>query len=304
MQVFLTGATGYIGSAVLDALLRAGHHVRALVRDPEKAAAVVRRRAEAILGDLQKPSSYAAAAAECEAIVHTAFERAKRGPRVDRLAIETLLAAARRRAAAGGPAAVIYTSEVWVLGATQGRATEEAPVNPTPLVAWRPEHERLVLEANRDNVRTAVVRPGIVYGGAHGIIGDMLKDADNGLLRVVGDGTNHWPCIYHRDLADLYVRLVGSPDAAGVFHANDEADERVIDIVEAIAAHARRRPDVRHVPLQEARVKMGSYADALALDQIVGSPRARAIGWAPALHSVARNVARIVEEFRATREAA
>jgi nucleoside-diphosphate-sugar epimerase len=304
MRVFLTGATGYIGSAVLDALLRAGHHVSALVREPEKAGAVVRRRAEAILGDLQKPSSYAAAAAACEAIVHTALDRSKRGPRVDRLAIETLVAAARRRAAAGEPAAVIYTSAVWVLGDTQGHATEETPVNPTPFVAWRAEHEQLVLEAHRDHVRTAVVRPGIAYGGAHGIIGDMLKDADNGLLRVVGDGANHWSCIYHRDLADLYVRLVVSPDASGIFHASDEADERVNDIVEAIAAHARRRPEVRHVPLQEARVKMGSYADALALDQIVGSPRARAIGWTPALHSVARNVARLLEEFRTTREAA
>jgi hypothetical protein len=59
------------------------------------------------------------------------------------------------------------------------------------------------------------------------------------------------------------------------------------------------RPDVRYVPIEEARTKMGPYADALALDQIVRSPRARTIGWTPTLHSVAGNAARLLEEWRA-----
>jgi nucleoside-diphosphate-sugar epimerase len=149
-----------------------------------------------------------------------------------------------------------------------------------------------------------VLRPGIVYGGARGIVGDLLKDALNGLVRIVGAGSNHWPCIYDRDLADLYVRLMSHPDAIGTFHANDEADERVEDIVDAIARHAKMRPDVRRVPLDEARHKLGTLADALALDQLVRSPRARALGWAPTLHSVGGNVARLLEEFRTAREAA
>ena len=61
------------------------------------------------------------------------------------------------------------------------------------------------------------------------------------------------------------------------------------------------RPDVRHVPIDEARKKLGAYADALALDQIVRSPRARALGWAPTLHSVAGNVPRLLEEWRRAR---
>jgi nucleoside-diphosphate-sugar epimerase len=122
---------------------------------------------------------------------------------------------------------------------------------------------------------------------------------------VIGDGTQHWPCVYDRDLADLYLRLVNAgPDVRGVFHANDEADERVADIVGAIADHARMRPDIRHVPLDEARAKQGDYADALALDQKLRSPRARALGWTPTLHSVAGNVARLLEEYRTAREAA
>ena len=306
MRIFLTGATGYIGSAVLDALLRAGHEVTALVRDPEKAERVSRRSVQAVLGELVSPKSYAAAAEACDAIVHTAYEYSPRGPKVDRQAIDTLLAAAGRRAAASGtPATFVYTSGVWVLGDTQGRATEEAALNPPPLVAWRPEHERLVLDAARPGeIRTVIVRPGIVYGGARGIIGDLLKDAANGLVRVVGNGKNHWPCIYDRDLADLYVRVATLDDASGIFHANDEADERVDDIVEAIARQSKMRPDVRHVPLVEARKKMGPYADALALDQIVRSPRARALGWSPTLHSVGANVPRLLEEFRTAREAA
>ena len=87
-------------------------------------------------------------------------------------------------------------------------------------------------------------------------------------------------------------------DASGVFHANDEGDERVIDIVEAIAPSLEDRPDIRHVPIEEARTKMGVYADALALDQVVRSPRSRALGWTPSLRSVGGNVPRLFEEWR------
>ncbi|MEQ1573795.1 MAG: NAD-dependent epimerase/dehydratase family protein [Vicinamibacterales bacterium] len=304
MRIFLTGATGHIGSAVLDALLRAGHEVDALVRTPEKVQQVSLRGVRPLVGDLSVPATYAAAAEDCDRIIHAAFEASSAGQHVDRLAIDTLLAAARRRAEAGKSAVVVYTSDIWVLGSTEAPAIEEAAVNPVELVAWRPEHERFVLGAAHEGVRTAVLRPGLVYGGARGIIGDLLKDAANGLVRVVGNGRNHWACVYDRDLADLYLRLVAHPEVSGVYHANDEADERVDDIVDAIARHAKSRPDVRHVPLEEARKKLGPQADALALDQLVRSPRAKAIGWVPTLHSVAGSVARLLEEFRTARAAA
>jgi nucleoside-diphosphate-sugar epimerase len=304
MRIFLTGATGYVGSAVLDALLRGGHEVTALVRTPEKRDHVSHRAVQSLVGDLSKPETYADAAEECDAIIHTALD-AKNAPQVDRIAIDTLLAAAARRADAGLPAALIYTSGVWVLGNTPAPADEDAPIEPPDLVKWRPEHERIVVNASRGkSLRTIVLRPGIVYGGARGIVGDLLKDALNGLVRVVGTGRNHWPCVYDRDLADLYLRLVTHPDALGTFHANDEADESVEDIVDSIARHAKMRPDVRRVPIEEARAKLGPYAEALALDQVVRSPRAKALGWAPTLHSVAGNVARLLEEFRTAREAA
>ena len=299
MRIFLTGATGYVGSTVLDALLRGSHDVTALVRDPEKAERVSLRGVQPIVGDLSGPAAYAQAAETCDAIIHTAYEPSKRGPHVDRQAIDVLLGAAIRHAAKGHHVSFVYTSGIWVLGNTSGKATEDAPVRPTPLVEWRPEHEKLVLDAGRGRtLRTAVVRPGIVYGGGRGIIADLLKNAADGLVRVIGDGRNHWACVYDRDLADLYLRVATNPDASGVYHANDEADERVMDIVEAVARQAKMEPDVRHVPIKEARAKMGPYADALALNQIVRGPRARALGWTPTLHARSRVKQRLTSRKR------
>ncbi len=303
MQILITGATGQIGSAVLDALLRAGHQVTALVRTPQKAETIALRGVRPVIGDLSVPATYVGVAAEADAIVHTAFD-SRVGEALDRTAIDALLAAATGRAESGLPTSLVYTSGTWVIGNTVEPANEDTPLAPPDLMAWRPAHERLIIDAATTNLRTMVVRPGIVYGGARGLIADLLKEAANGLVRVVGRGQNHWPCVYDRDLADLYVRLLASTDAAGVYHANDEADERVGDIVEAIVGHARMKPDIRHMPLPEARAKLGPLAEALALDQRIRSDRARALGWAPTLHSVAGNVARLLEEFRDARAAA
>jgi nucleoside-diphosphate-sugar epimerase len=236
MRIFLTGATGYIGGAVFDALLRAGHDVTALVRDNEKAARLAARGARPVVGNLGEPESYRAAAEAQDGYIHTAFDGASgRGPAVERRALEAIIAAAKRPRTAGSTAPrtrfVIYTSGSWVLGRTLEPATENAPVNPIPHVTWRAEQEGFVLDAGTDHLRMIVVRPGVVYGRSEGIIGDLFKAASNGLVRVVGDGNNHWPLVYDRDLADLYVRLAAREDAAGVYHANDEGDERVNDIV-------------------------------------------------------------------------
>lgn len=307
MRIFLTGGTGHIGAAVLDALLKHGHDVTALVRDNEKAQRVAERGARPVVGNLAEADSYRASADAQDGYVHTALDRVSdRGPATDRIAIDTLLAAAKRpRTTGANPAAprfVIYTSGVWVLGRASEPMAEDAPVNPIALAAWRPAHESLVLGAASPQLRTVVVRPGVIYGGGDGIVGDLFKAATNGLVRIIGDGNNHWPCVYDRDLADLFARLAGRDDASGIYHANDEADERVNDIVSAIAPYLPVRPDVRHVPIEEARHKMGAYAEALALDQRMRSPRARALGWAPSLHSISGNAARLLGEWRASRD--
>ena len=299
MRIFLTGGTGYVGSAVLEALVRAGHRVDAVVRNTEKAAQVHARGAHPVMGELANAASYAHVASAADGVVHAALDYTTRGPQVDRVALDAFLAPV-----SGRQRFLIYTSAVWVLGPCPTPVDESAPVNPIAQSAWRAPHETVVLDAASDTLRTVVVRPGVVYGGSRGIVGDLLRDASNGLVRVIGNGDNHWPLVYERDLGELYLRLATTPEASGIYHANDEGDERVNDLVAAIADHVKIRPSVRRVPLTEARKKMGAHAEALALDQLVRSPRARAIGWHPSLHSVAGNAARLVEEWRRGREAA
>src|SRR5688572_126921 len=136
MRIFLTGGTGYIGSAVLDAFVRAGHHVDALVRNSEKAAQVQERGGNPVLGDTADPKSYADAAAAAGGVVLTAFESSPRGVKVDATTIDTVLAGA------GKPGRfIIYTSGVWVLGPALKPVDESAALNPIELVAWRPAHE-------------------------------------------------------------------------------------------------------------------------------------------------------------------
>ncbi len=293
MRVFLTGGSGYVGSAVLDALVRHGHQVDALVRNREAAALVQARGARPILGDLTAPASWRDAAAAADAAVHTATEYNARQREVDAIAVDTLLALPPRNGRV-----LIYTSGIWVLGSAPAPVDEAAPVNPVDIVSWRPAHELRVMASAASGVRAVVVRPGIVYGGSRGIVGDILQDAFNSLVRVVGSGDNHWPLVYERDLGELYARLVSTPEASGVYHATDGGSETVNEIVAALCEHAPTQPSIRHVPLAEARKKMGPYADALALDQVVRSPRARALGWAPTLHSVSGNAARLFEEWR------
>lgn len=296
MRVFLTGASGYIGAAILDAFARAGHQVTGLVGHAENAARVAARGGKPICGNLLDPASYRAAAEGHDVFIHAGFDPA-RGAEADRAAIDALLEAARA-GAADRARALIYTSGLWVLGESPAPAAEDAALNPTPLVAFRPGHERLVLAAAGDGLRTAVVRPGIVFGGGRGIVGDLIRGAANGLIRIIGAGENRWPTVYDRDLADLYLRVAERADAAGIFHAADESDERVNEIAEALAAHAPTPPDVRRVPLEEAQAKMGPYALAVALDQVVRSPRARALGWAPAVRSITGNASLLFDEWR------
>ena len=306
MRIFLTGATGYIGAAVLDALVRAGHDVTALVRDNQKAARVKARGGHPVIGNLAEPESFRTAADAQDGYIHTAFDTTGGGPAIDKAALETIVRAATRprTAASNGPKKrfIIYTSGVWVLGSRAGAGHRGLAdqAGPAGGVAAR---SRAVRARTRPDpgFATIVVRPGIVYGGGHGIVGDLLKSASNGLVRVIGDGNNHWPLIYDRDLADLYARLAADENAAGVYHANDEGDERVNDIVSAIAPYLPVRPDVgtcrsKRRARRWARMRM----------------RSRSIRWSAARAHVrsggrrrcglsSGNAARLLEEWRASR---
>src|SRR5215831_15209489 len=161
MRVFLTGGTGYVGSAVLDALVRGGHYVDVLVRNSEAASRVQTRGGHPVLGDLSNRASWRDAAASADGAIHAAVEYGPRQAEVDAAAIDGLMALPRKPGRF-----LIYTSGNWVLGPAPLPVDETAPVNPIEIASWRPAHEQRVLGASGAEVRALVVRPGIVYGGA------------------------------------------------------------------------------------------------------------------------------------------
>jgi nucleoside-diphosphate-sugar epimerase len=278
MRIFVTGATGYIGGAVAVALRRAGHDVRGLVRSEEKAARLRRYEVEPIVGDMTHPGSYHEVLDECAVLVHAAVDYAGGVVDPDRAVIDTLLAAGARGAR---PKTVIYTSGVWIYGDTGGRIVDETTLpDPVPMVAWRPQHERLVLE--NPGVRGLVVRPGCVYGLAGSLTGRWFEGAERGEVEVVGDGANRWTMVHIHDLADAYVRLAESGLAGEIFNVTDRSRSTVGEMAEAAARAAGHSGAVRRVPVEEARKTLGDLASSLALDQHVDSRKAVArLGWQP-----------------------
>lgn len=277
MKVFVTGGTGYIGSAIVASLVRAGHEVSALSRSEERDGAVRALGASPVRGSLGHMGPLAARIAEHDAVVHTAMDYGLGAP-ADAEAIEAMLDGAR---AAGRPFSVVYTSGVWVLGATATAASEAAPTDrPAEGAAWRPSHEQRVLEAAADRIATAVIRPGVVFGEKRGLVAPWFQSAvEEGRAAFVGTGDQRWALIHRTDLAELY-RLVLEKRARGVFHGVDGASPTVAEAASA-ASRAAGKGAVRAIPVDEARETMGAMADALAMDQVVVSARGAEVGWAP-----------------------
>jgi nucleoside-diphosphate-sugar epimerase len=279
VRVFLTGGTGYVGSAVAAALVRAGHSVTALTRAPGKERALQHLGVSPVRGDLGEPASYERIAALHDAIVHVGFEDAD----TDLIALETLIGAAR----ADEGRHLIYTSGTWVLGDTHGTvAYEGMPVrSPARVVAWRGEHEQLVLLSADEGVTPCVVRPGLVYGGKGGHVSRYFSSAvEEGAAEFIGDGRNMLSLVYREDLALLY-RLVVEKRGWGVFHGVDGTPLRVEEVARAASEVAGAGGATRSIPPAQARAALGPVADALCLDQQVGTRRAGELGWLPRFHS-------------------
>ena len=278
MQVFLTGATGYIGSAVAEALSKAGYAVVGLARSDDQARLLAAKGLGAHRGDLRDPASLAAGARNADAVIHTALVAATDAGQVDRAAVEAIVGAL---AQFNRP--FIYTSGCWVVGNTGGRvADEDTPLAPTPLVAWRPANEQLVLEAAHRGVQGIVLRPAMVYGRGGGLVASFVQSArEHGAVRVIGDGENRWTFVHVDDLAALYVLALRAAAGTLLFAAHGAA-VHVRDVAEAASRAAGAHGKVETAPIEEARNSMGPLADALALDQQISGERAqRLLGWRP-----------------------
>jgi nucleoside-diphosphate-sugar epimerase len=284
MEVFLTGATGYIGTSVGEALRRAGHKVTGLARTAEKAKLLESRGIRAIIGDLLKPEALATAARAAEGVIHTANTNDATSPQVDAAVVRAML-----QALEGTGKPFVYTSGVWVLGSTGDKvADEQTPVNPTPLVAHRPAIEQEVLGYKDRGVRTIVIRPALVYGrGGSGPTMFTKSAKESGAARYVGDGQSRWAFVDVDDLAQLYVLALEKSAPGSLYNAAQGPSYRVLEVAEAASIGAGAKGKTQAWPLEEARKTMHAFADALVLDQQISGEKAKKeLGWSPRAASV------------------
>ncbi|HEX2076309.1 MAG TPA: NAD-dependent epimerase/dehydratase family protein [Longimicrobium sp.] len=280
MRVFVTGATGYVGTAVVEALRAAGHGVVGLARSKDAAAKLAARGAEALLGSLEDLDVLARGAREADAVIHAGATG-----RAGQDAVDTAAVGAMLHAMEGSGKPFLYTSGLWVLGDTGDRvADEDAPLRPAAIVAWRAEVERGVIDAAKRGLRPVVLRPGVVYGRGGGTPGTFVSSARRkGIVRYAGDGRQRWAFVHVEDLADLYVLALDAP-AGTVLNAVSGPSLPVREVAEAAAEANGARAEAW--PLEDARAVLGVYADALALDQQVSAERARSLGWTPSRPAV------------------
>ena len=254
MNVFITGGTGYIGTATIAALGRAGHDVEALVRTDRDVAG-----ATTVRGTLTDLDVLRDAASRADAVIHLAPADAE----TDRAAALAML---------DGDGVYIHTGGAWVYGDTDGVADEDAPQHPPAIVAWRAANERAVLARGG-----RLIMPGLVFGHDGGLIPAFFGDG-----RILGDGANRWPLVHVEDIAGLYVRALDAP-AGSRYIGVGPGEPTMREAVEAL---------IGPVTGSRSPADLGPIGEAFALDQRLTSERARReLGWEPR-RSLADNLPR------------
>jgi nucleoside-diphosphate-sugar epimerase len=282
--VFITGATGYIGGSLAAKLVESGHQVLGLVRSDEKAAQLVRRGIEPVLGTLADSQTIAKAAGRAEAVINAANAD-------DSFAAEALV-----RALAGSGKPLIQTSGTSVLAdraAGEYSATlfnEDSPFEPLPERMMRAAIDRAVLMGARDGVRSVVIRPSMIYGRGHGLNPNSIQipklidlARKYRMARHVGRGLNVWSHVHIDDLVALYLLALTEAPAGSLFYAeNGEASLK--SVASAIGRMLGFGSQTADWPVEEALREWGAGAiTSYGSNCRVSALKARKmLGWAPA----------------------
>jgi nucleoside-diphosphate-sugar epimerase len=283
MRVLVTGATGYVGGAVVRALLAAGHDVVGLSRHAHDSR--LPEGVQARQGDLTAVASLAAAVEDVDGVIHAGADGGDADGSIDLAATRALL-----DALAGSGRFFVYTSGTWIVGETGDTpATEDAPLDPPSAIAFRASGEQMVRAAAGRGVRASIVRVATAYGRGGGFLPALLAPHE-GAVRSFDAGENRWSVVHVDDLGELYRMAAERAPAGSVYNAVGEV-VRSGDAARAAAEAAGAT--VEPWPAGEAEQAWGEWAEAFRLDHVVSGDRARReLGWSPSRHG-------LLEELRA-----
>lgn len=277
MRVFVTGAGGGIGSAVVPELISAGHEVLGLARSDHSAQAVTEAGAAVLRGDLQDAEILRAGAASCDGVIHLAFghdfTRFAESVAEEGRVVETFGDALK----GSGKPLVIATGTP----AVPGRAsTEDDPGPADGPAAGRFRNARTALALAGQGVRSAVVRlPRSVHArGEQSGFASVLVDAARrtGVSGYVGDGTQRWPAVHRLDTARLFRLVLENGDPGTVAHAVADEGDPMLAIAQIIGE--RLGLPTKSVPAED----YGFLGGIFAIDQPSSSALTRErFGWRP-----------------------